>query len=538
MKKKNKWYEVLGAGLLSVSAMYLCTALVVTGCSSESSSVAGEDSEEYIEDVESGGDEGASSSSIAGKDKKGKSSSSEEVVISSSSENNGSSDTTRVESSSSEKADSSSVEEKQYAIKNKTLTGVAQKGPLVDGHGFVREVDCETLRPTSYDAESGYFSVVIEDGVINVENLNMVSPCAEIGVWGYYLDEHTGEKSKKEVNLHAFANLENRSTVNVNVFTQLESDRIRYLVDEKKMPVAEARALAKKEILALFDIKDDIGDFVDLNVLKSGEGNAALLAASVLLTAQTDPEKNAHLTYTVDSLRESYVKTGEWDNEMKTKIANWAKSAKENGTLETIRKNVAGWKNVEAVPEFEKYVEKFGEEYSSPENEESSKESSHPREWHELHDLIYHYVLEEKTPETLDEKGGSRYYREDEETNLEEYLMDLDAFKAEYNFDDKSDMYIASLGCSKVRNDPRIWDGDEWDDPRYPNVHYEVWLDTMFVGKAYEYDSDKIRADAGYMIRYTVGEAPDVEERTTYVEVRVKLNALDIPYNSPKKEDD
>ena len=242
---KNKLGKITALAAVSM-------ALVVTGCSSESSSVAGEDSEEYIEDVESGGDEGTSSSSIAGKDKKGKSSSSEknEKIESSSSENNGSSDTTRVESSSSEKADSSSVEEKQYAIKNKTLTGVAQKGPFVDSYALIVEVDCQTLRPTSYGSETRYFRVAMEDGVYNVENLNMVSPCAAVEVWGYYLDEHTGEKSKKEVSLHAFANLENRSTVNVNVFTQLEYDRIRYLVDEKKMPVAEARALAKKEILA------------------------------------------------------------------------------------------------------------------------------------------------------------------------------------------------------------------------------------------------------------------------------------------------
>ena len=528
---KNKWYEVLGTGLLSVSTMFFCTSLMVTGCSSsDSSSVAGDDTEESLEEEDSDSDEGVSSSSVASKDKKAKSSSSEknEKIESSSSENNGSSDTTRVESSSSEKADSSSVEE--YAIKNMTLTGVAQKGPFVDGYGFVREVDCETLRPTSYDAESGYFSVVIEDGVINVENLNMASPCTEIGVWGYYLDEHTGEKSKKLVNLNAFANLENRSTVNVNVFTQLEYDRMKYLVNQKKMPVAEAKALAKKEILALFDIEGDVGEFQDLNIFEPGEANAALLAASVLLTAQTESEKNAHLTYSVDSLRESYAKTGEWNVEMRTKIANWAKSAKENGQLETIRKNVIGWKFADAVPEFEKYVEKFGEEYSSPENEESSKESFHPREWHELHDLIYHYVLEEKTPETLDEKGGSRYYREDEETNLEEYLMDEDAYMAEFV---KGNKYSWNI---MLTHDPRMWDGDEWDDPRYPNVHYEVWLDTMFVGSVY--GSNKIYAIAGYMIRYTVGEAPDVEERIAYVEVRVNLNWLNQPYNPSKKEDD
>lgn len=509
---KNKLGKITALAAVSM-------ALVVTGCSSESSSVAGEDSEEYIEDVESGGDEGASSSSIAGKDKKGKSSSSEKNE--------------KIESSSSEKADSSSVEE--YAIKNMTLTGVAQKGPFVDGTVWMAEVDCNTLKWV--DEFSRSVDIQTDNGEYKIEDISFSTPCAIIWVRGHYLDEHAGEKSKKEVELEAFVNLTEHDAVNINVFTELEYKRMKYLVNQKGMTVAKAKEQAKKEVLAAFGIKDGVDDFVDLNILKPGDGNAALLAASVLLTAQTNPEKNAHLTYTVDSLRESYVKTGEWDNEMKTKIANWAKSAKENGTLETIRKNVAGWKNVEAVPEFEKYVEKFGEEYSSPEKEESSKESSHPKEWHELHDLIYHYVLEEKTPETLDEKGGSRYYREDEETNLEEYLMDLDAFKAEYNFDDKSNMYdIASLGCSKVRNDPRMWDGDEWDDPRYPNVHYEVWLDTMSVGSVY--GSDKIDAIAGYMIRYTVGEAPDVEERTTYVEVRVNLNGLNQPYNPPKKEDD
>ena len=512
---KNKLGKITALAAVSM-------ALVVTGCSSESSSVVGDDSEEYIEDVESGDDEGASSSSIAGKDKKGKSSSSEEVAISSSSENNGSSDTTRVESSSSE----------NYAIKNKTLTGVAQKGPFIDSYAFLVELDCETLRRKSDAEESGYARIEMENGVYNVENLNMASPCAEIDVKGYYLDEHTGVKSKKEVLLHAFVNLENRSTVNINVFTQLEYDRVRYLVDEKKMPVAEARALAKKEILALFDIKEDVGDFADLDILKPGEGNAALLAASVLLTAQTESEKNAHLTYSVDSLSKSYVKTGEWNAEMKTKIANWAKSAKENGTLETIRKNVAGWKNVEAVPEFEKYVEKFGEEYSSPENEESSKESSHPREWQELHDIIYHYVLEEKTPETLDKCCQGVIVRGDEKTNSEEYLMDEDAFKVEFNLDD---LYEAR---SVLIHDAGLWDGDEWDDPRYSNVHYVVWLDTMFVGEAYEFDSDKIRAIAGYMIRYTIGVAPDVEEHTAIVEIHVKLNSLDKPYNPVKKEDD
>lgn len=525
---KNKLQKFFSAGLLSASAMCIGVALMTTGCSSDNSSVAGGDSEEYIEDVESGGDEGASSSSIASKDKKGKSSSSEKSE--------------KVESSSSHEADSSSVEE-EYAIKNMTLTGVAQKGPFVDGFAYVVEVDCETFSASrKFDPEDYYvyhgFDIV--DGSFNIENINFDSPCAEIRVNGYYLDEHTGKKSKKEVWMHSFVNLETRSTANVNVFTQLEYERVRYLVDEKKMSATEAMALARKEILALFDIEGEVGEFQDMNIFEPGEANAALLAASVLLTAQTDSEKNAHLTYSIDSLRNSYAKTGEWDDEMKTKIGNWAKSAKENGQLETIRKNIAGWKYADVVPEFEKYVQSFGEKYSSPENEESSKESSHPKEWHELHDIIYHYIQEENTPETLGKKCCQGSLRRDElETNPEEFLMDKETYIAEFGDEYKSN------GRTKLRSDARIWDGDEWDDPRYPNVHYEVWLDTVCVGEYYYWDevtektyySGKISADAEYKIRYTIGVAPNVEEHKAFVDVYIKLNSLDKPYIPPKKEE-
>jgi hypothetical protein len=163
--------------------------------------------------------------------------------------------------------------------------------------------------------------------------------------------------------------------------------------------------------------------FVDLNILKPGDGNAALLAASVLLTAQTDLEKNAHLIYRVDDMKESFVETGVWDDEIKTDIANWAHSAKEKDLLEKVRKNVA--KYTDEVPDFEKYVETYAEAFYDPEKDKSSSETPvHTKEWQELHDVIYHFVLEENTPETLKEDSGHRVYRDDEETNAGEYLMD------------------------------------------------------------------------------------------------------------------
>lgn len=96
---KNKWYKVLSAGLLSVSAMYLCTALVVTGCSGDNGSVTGGDAGELSEVVESSSDEQIESSSS-------------EVIESSSSEEVESSDVEEnAKTEKSEKDEPSSSEE-------------------------------------------------------------------------------------------------------------------------------------------------------------------------------------------------------------------------------------------------------------------------------------------------------------------------------------------------------------------------------------------------------------------------------------------
>jgi hypothetical protein len=495
---KNKLGKITALAAVSM-------ALVVTGCSSESSSVAGEDSEEYIEDVESGGDEGASSSSIAGKDKKAKSSSSEKNE--------------KIESSSSEKADSSSVEE--YAIKNMTLTGVAQKGPFVDGTVWMAEVDCNTLKWV--DEFSRSVDIQTDNGEYKIEDISFSTPCAIIWVRGHYLDEHAGEKSKKEVELEAFVNLTEHDAVNINVFTELEYKRMKYLVNQKGMTVAKAKEQAKKEVLAAFGIKDGVGDFVDLNILKPGDGNAALLAASVLLTAQTDLEKNAHLIYRVDDMKESFVETGVWDDEIKTDIANWAHSAKEKDLLEKVRKNVA--KYTDEVPDFEKYVETYAEAFYDPEKDKSSSETPvHTKEWQELHDVIYHFVLEENTPETLKEDSEHRVYRDDEETNAGEYLMDKKLYHEMYDHEGGEALQ------RRLIEDGLVWDGGEWDDERYPGVHYEVWMDTLLFGNG--------DMHLGYKVRFTLGEGADAVGQEIYLIVAVKTNRDGKPYIPPKKEDD
>jgi hypothetical protein len=159
------------------------------------------------------------------------------------------------------------------------------------------------------------------------------------------------------VTLRALTDLSNRKTVNINLLTHLEYERVMYLVTEKKKPVADAKAQADEEILAAFNIAGDFGESEDLNIFESGDGNAALLAISVLMQADVDV---AGLTERMGEFSIAIAEGGAWeDSDTKAVIADWVCDADLKGTLANVRKNVENWKYADSVPAFEKYVTNY-----------------------------------------------------------------------------------------------------------------------------------------------------------------------------------
>ena len=82
----------------------------------------------------------------------------------------------------------------------------------------------------------------------------------------------------------------------------------------------------------------------------------------------------------------------------------------------------------------------------------------------------------------------------------------------------------------RLIEDGLVWDGDECDDERYPGVHYEVWMDTLFFGNG--------DMHLGYKVRFTLGEGADAVGQEIYLIVVVKTNRDGKPYIPAKKEDD
>lgn len=232
------------------------------------------------------------------------------------------------------------------------VAGVAQKGPFVKGSAVtVRGVDCKTLEFTDQVFEG---VVKSDKGDFALDSIALDSSCAVIEVTGKYLNEVTGKKTDGELTLRALTNLKNRENVNVNLLTNLAYERVMYLVKEKNKSLAKAKTQAESEVLAAFDIKDEINEFENLNIFGSGDGNAALLAVSVMMQGDAD---EAALAKRLDKFEDSFAESGKWeDPETKKAIAEWTAEASTNGGLETIRKNVEGLDYADEVPAFEKYI--------------------------------------------------------------------------------------------------------------------------------------------------------------------------------------
>ena len=240
-------------------------------------------------------------------------------------------------------------------ITNKTVSGVAQKGPFSKGSLVtVEELDDESFSRTgnSYESEieksSGKFTIKLKE---------LESQYAIFKAEGSFLNEVTGNKSDKSIALHAFTDLSKRDEVNVNLLTQLTYERILYLVAEKGLSVAKAKSQSEAEILKSFAIDDDFESFEDFNIFGDNPENAALLAVSVLMLGDLSEE---NFVKRINRFTEDIKSDGVWDDsKTATKIADWANALGVGSGLSRIREKIMKWNLSKTVPEFEKYVNNF-----------------------------------------------------------------------------------------------------------------------------------------------------------------------------------
>ena len=282
--------------------------------------------------------------------------------------------------SSSDVAGGTSIDQGIVALGEWKIEGVSQKGPFITGSTVsVLELGGNSLLQTGKVFKS---SIKSDKGDFAVSGTALASQYALLEVNGYYRNEVTGKKSSGPLTLNAITDLSNRENVNVNLLTHLEYERVKYLVSSGKS-VTEAKAQAEREILTTMAMSESSGAFEDLDIFKSGEGNAKLLAISILLQGEEDV---AGFTERLGKFSMELAQSGSWnDSATRTSIADWAYEMERlndsnddepdeddpnnsyislwedssTHSFSGIRENILGWGISDSLPEFEKYTALF-----------------------------------------------------------------------------------------------------------------------------------------------------------------------------------
>ena len=257
-------------------------------------------------------------------------------------------------------ADTAEADSERVPISLDSIVGLTQKGPFLKGSTvYLYELsDGRTLKQTNGNFTS---NISQDNGRYKFLARDLVSQYAMIIVDGYYRNEVTGVSSNAPIRLKAITDMRKRNSVNVNILTHLEFERVYYLVTKgdstgKKLTVKQAKRQAQKEILKIFDIElDDNTDAEDMDVFGSDDADAALLAISVLLQGE---RSEGEMIALLSEISEDVAEDGEWnDTAARVAIADWAFGQ----NLLKLRNNVEGWhlNGDNKVGDFEKYINNY-----------------------------------------------------------------------------------------------------------------------------------------------------------------------------------
>jgi len=180
-------------------------------------------------------------------------------------------------------------------ITKSVFSGYVQKGPYNNGSSITITLLDENLNQTG-----SVFSTQIIDNAGNFEqkNIEFASNFVELKADGYYFNEVKGETSNGSLTLYALADITDINSVNINVLTHLERQRIIYLIQNNSLTFSAAKKQARTEVLDIF--KFELPDGVASESLNITD-DTLLLAVSVIIQGQLSTGDMSELLANISS---------------------------------------------------------------------------------------------------------------------------------------------------------------------------------------------------------------------------------------------
>jgi hypothetical protein len=237
-------------------------------------------------------------------------------------------------------------EEKTYSIE-----GYAQKGPFIVGSN----VTVSELNDELYPTGRVFFATVLDNtGHFELPGVILVSSYIQIKVEGSYFSEvQGGIPTGESLTLYSIADISRSETINVNILTHLEKERVEYLVQEESKSFSEAKEQALEELLRVFDLDDfSVNASEDLSILSESEGNAVLLAVSSIIEGVYNYERKLAL---ITNFQRDFEDGALDATDIQNTLLTSAFSLNTQRTIENLTGKFSGI----TVPDFEPIVEHF-----------------------------------------------------------------------------------------------------------------------------------------------------------------------------------
>lgn len=200
------------------------------------------------------------------------------------------------------------VENESVASLSLSLKGVAEVGPFASGAKVTLVgVDAATLAAQGSEIQAttsndlGSFSL---QGTIPSA---YASVTAEGKFYNYVFGEVDGP-----ITLKALSNVNNRTSLNVNVLTRLEYDRVSYLIQNEGMTFSDAKRKAEKEVRVALGLYADSTLFEDISIYGEGVATANLLAITSVMLGE---RSGAEVGKLVDAIATDFAADGKWNDE-------------------------------------------------------------------------------------------------------------------------------------------------------------------------------------------------------------------------------
>lgn len=234
------------------------------------------------------------------------------------------------------------------------ISGYVQKGPYINGTDIQIAELTNQLHPTGKNFSS---QLTDNKGTFSVSNIELESPFAELKANGFYFNEVLNQNSAAQLTLFALADVSQTDDLNVNILSTLEMQRVRYLISTG-IDFSSAKAQAQSEVLRIFEMESpQIDASEQLDISKQGEGNARLLALSVIMQGYLTEADLSQLIANISSdIREDGELT---DAALGTMLINNARTIKPEEIRENLEKKYEALGHQANIPDFEKYITHF-----------------------------------------------------------------------------------------------------------------------------------------------------------------------------------